>query len=62
MRIKKPRTADLDEVIISGEGEYANIESREPRISGMNLHLGPKVRTMTDRQILVAFNRSVRAM
>lgn len=62
MRIKKPRPARLDEVLISREGEYANIEFREPGISGVNLKLGPKVQTMTDRQILIAFNRSVRAM
>lgn len=62
MRIKKPRTARLDEVRISREGEYASIEFREPGISGVNLHLGPKVQTMTDRQILLVFNRSVRAM
>jgi len=62
MRIKKPRTARLDEVIISREGEYAIIEFREPGISTMNLKLGPKVQTMTDRKILIAFNKTVRAM
>jgi hypothetical protein len=62
MRYKKPRTATLDEVIISRKGEYADIEFLEPGISGMNLKLGPKVKTMTDRQILNAFNKTVRAM
>lgn len=62
MRIKKPRTARLDEVIISRKGEYAIIEFREPGISTMNLKLGSKVQTMTDRQILIAFNKTVRAM
>jgi hypothetical protein len=62
MRIKKPRTARLDEVIISRKGEYAIIEFPEPGISTMNLKLGSKVQTMTDRQILIAFNKTVRAM
>jgi hypothetical protein len=62
MRYKKPRTATLDEVIISREGEYAVIEFREPGISTMNLKLGPKMKKMTDRQILNAFNKTVRAM
>jgi hypothetical protein len=62
MRYKKPRTATLDEVIISREGEYGVIEFREPGISGMNLKLGPKVNKMTDRQILNAFNKTVGAM
>ena len=62
MRYKKPRTATLDEVIISREGEYGVIEFREPGISGMNLKLGSKVKKMTDRQILNAFNKTVRAM
>ncbi len=57
MRYKKPRTATLDEVIISREGEYAVIEFREPGISTMNLKLGSKVKTMTDRQILNAMAR-----
>jgi hypothetical protein len=42
MRIKKSRTATLDEVIISKDGEYAVIDFREPGISGMNMKLGPK--------------------
>lgn len=62
MRYKKPRTASLDEAIISREGEYAVIEFREPGISSMNLKLGPKVKTMTDRQILNAFNKAVHSM
>jgi hypothetical protein len=62
MRYKKPRTATLDEVIVSREGEYGVIEFREPGISGMNLKLGPKVKKMTDRQILNAFNKTVRSM
>ncbi len=62
MRYKKPRTATLDEVIISREGEYGVIEFREPGISGMNLKLGPKVKKMTDRQILNEFNKTVRTM
>jgi hypothetical protein len=62
MRIKKPRTATMDEVIISRKGEYGIIEFREPGISTMNLKLGPKVEKMTDRQILNAFNKTVRGM
>ena len=62
MRYKKPRIATLDEVIISRDGEYAVIEFREQGISGMNLQLGPKVKKMTDRQILGEFNKTVRIM
>ena len=62
MRIKKPRTATMDEVIISRKGEYGIIEFREPGISTMNLKLGPKVEKMTDRQILNAYNKTVRGM
>ena len=49
-------------MIISREGEYAVIEFRESGISSMNLKLGPKVEKMTDRQILNAFNKTVRSM
>jgi hypothetical protein len=52
----------MDEVIISRKGEYGIIEFREPGISTMNLKLGPKVEKMTDRQILNAFNKTVRGM
>ena len=62
MRYKKPRIATLVEVIISRDGEYAVIEFREQGISGMNLQLGPKVKKMTDRQILGEFNKTVRIM
>ena len=62
MRYKKPRMATLDEVTISRDGEYAVIEFREQGISGMNLQLGPKVKKMTDRQILGEFNKTVRIM
>jgi hypothetical protein len=62
MRVRNPRVARLDEVIISKDGEYAIIEFREQGISTMHLKLGPKVNTMTDRQILMAFNRTVRGM
>jgi len=62
MRIRKPRIATLDEVIISREGEYAVVEFREPGISTMNLKLGPKLKYMTDKQILASFNQTVRTM
>ena len=62
MRLRRPRIATLDEVIISREGEYAVIEFREPGISTMNLKLGPKLNKMTDRQILASFNQTIRAM
>jgi hypothetical protein len=62
MRIRKPRIAKLADVIISKKGEYADIEFREPGISGMNLKIGPKLDKMTDKQILTLFNRTVGAM
>jgi hypothetical protein len=62
MRIKRPRIAALDKVIISRKGEYGVIEFRESGISTMNLKLGPKLKKMTDKQILNAFNKTVRTM
>jgi hypothetical protein len=62
VRPKRPRIASLDEVIISRQGEYADIEFREPNISGMNLKLGKKIHNMTDEEILAAFNRTIRSM
>lgn len=62
MRLRRPRIATLDEVIISREGERAVIEFCEPGISTMNLNLGPKLNKMTDKQILASFNKTVRAM
>jgi len=62
MRPRKPRIATLEEVKISREGEYAVIQFHDPGISTTNLKLGPKLNKMTDKQILAAFNRTVRAM
>ena len=61
MRLKKPRVAKLADVIISKKGEYADIEFREPGISGMNLKIGPKLDKMTNKQILTLFNKTVGA-
>jgi hypothetical protein len=60
--MKKPRKANLDEVIISRDGEYGVITFRDPTVGGMNLKIGPEVTRMTDREILDCYNETVLAM
>lgn len=62
MRLKRPRIATLEEVTVSREGDYAIIKFVDPSISTMNLKLGPKVRKMTDEEILASFNETVTSM
>lgn len=61
-RMKKPRIATLDEVIISRDGEYGVITFRDPTVGGMNLKIGSEVTRMTDREILDCYNETVLAM
>jgi len=61
-RMKKPRKATLDEVIISRDGEYGVITFRDPTVGGMNLKIGPEITRMTDREILDCYNETVLAM
>ena len=62
MRMKKPRVASRDEVRITREGDAALIEFADETIGSTRLGLGPKIKGMTDAQILEAFNECQRAM
>lgn len=61
-RRSKLPVANPDEVIITRQGEYADIEFRDANLGGMNLKLGPQVAFMTDSEILDCYNEVVRAM
>lgn len=60
-RMKKPHIATLDDVIISRNGDYAEITYRDPTVGGVNLKIGPKVDRMTDREILDIHNETILA-
>jgi hypothetical protein len=62
MRMKKPRVASLDEVRITRDGEAALIEFADETIGSTRLGLGPKIKGMTDAEILESFNEWQRAM
>ena len=57
MRLKKPYVADLDEVRIKKEGEYALIEYLEPGVGSVSLKIGPALEDMTAQEILDLHNR-----
>jgi hypothetical protein len=60
-RKKRPRIARLDQVRISRDGEDAIIEFLDAAIATTHLRLGPKVRQMTDEEILLVFNQVIAA-
>lgn len=60
MRMKKPYIANLGEVKISRQAEYGIIEYVEPNVSTTHLKIGPRVRDMTDQEILDEHNRILR--
>ena len=55
-RPKKPIVATMHAVRISRQGEYAIIDYKDPRISGVNLKIGPRIDEMTDQDILDLHN------
>ena len=59
-RLKKPRTAALDEVRISREADAAIIDHVDSSVSSTRLVLGPQVHSMSDAEILEIFNGTVR--
>jgi hypothetical protein len=61
MRMKKPRIARLDEVLITRGLEEAVIEYLEPNIATTHLTIGPEVQQMSDQEILDLFNDTLRA-
>jgi hypothetical protein len=61
-RSKKPHIATLDKVIITRDGDYAEITYRDPTVGGVNLKIGPEVASMTDQEILDCHNETILAM
>ncbi len=59
-RPKKPVAATMHAVRITREGEYANIDYKNPAISGVSLKIGPRINEMTDQDILDLHNRIIR--
>jgi hypothetical protein len=61
MRKKRPRIGAPDEVRITREGESALIEFADTSIARTSLSLGPRIRSMSDLEILECYNEAVRA-
>jgi hypothetical protein len=61
MRKKKPRRASIDEVHITRETDGAIIEFADPEISVVHFRLGPQTTSMSDTEILEAFNNMIDA-
>ena len=60
-RKKRPRIARADQVRISREGEDAIIEFLDGSTATTHLRVGPQIKTMTDEEILLLFNRVLAA-
>ncbi len=60
MRLRKPHPAELAEVTITRGQGAAVIEFLESGIAPTQLQIGPRVRSMTDLEILECFNASLR--
>lgn len=60
MRLRKPQPASLGEVRITRDGHDAVIEFHRPGIAVTHLHLGPRIESMSDGEILRCFNDSLR--
>ena len=58
-RQKKPVLAILQAVKITRDGEYANIEYKDPAIAGVSLKIGPDIAAMTDQEILDLHNHII---
>lgn len=61
LRLRRPPQSKIDQVHISRKGEYAIIEHANPAYGAVNLKLGPKINTLTNRQILEMFNDVIAA-
>lgn len=62
VRFKKRFVASLDQVKITREGEVAVIEYADPDVADTYLTLGPKIRGMTDQEILDTHNEILATM
>ncbi len=58
---KQRYIARLDEVAIAREGETAIIQYLEEGLPGTHLKIGPELAQVTDAEILVLYNESLRA-
>jgi hypothetical protein len=56
MRKKRPRVASPDEVRITRESESALIEFADESIASTHLTIGPRMRAMTDQEILECYS------
>lgn len=61
-RLNKPFFANLSEVIITRNGEYADITYRDPTVGGVSLKIGPDIMLMNDQEILDRHNETLLAM
>lgn len=61
MRSRRPPQSTIDQVHISRKGKSAIIEHADPAYGTVNLMIGPKITTMTDREILEMFNDVIAA-
>jgi len=61
MRLKRPQVATMNDVRITREPEAANIEFLDASVADMHLTIGPRMRGMSDTEILECYNDGVRA-
>lgn len=54
------RTVRLGQVKITREGEYARFDYQDPGAGGMNLKVGPRIRKMSDADLVRLHNEIVR--
>lgn len=57
----KFRAVTIDEVKIIRKGEYAQFYYADPKMGGMSVKVGPKIRKMTDADLVRFHNDFVRA-
>jgi len=56
MRKKKPIPAVIDQVRITRDGNDVIIEYADPSISGTRVTIGPRLKSMSDRDVVDLFN------
>lgn len=59
MRKKRPIRSSIDQVWITGNGEYAGIEFADSSISSVSLKIGPDIQDLSDQEILDIHNQVV---
>ena len=60
MRKKKPHIASMDEVNLTREDGVAIIEYKDSTVATTHFNIGPRIKAMTDEEILDMFNESLR--